>query len=248
MTSFNRKLWIISAALSLVTTLLVCSYLSNINKPVKEELATVYIAAQDIAPRKVITKSMIKKEVIPASLVHPKAITNENEIIGKTTSGNFVSGEQIISKRLSSEQNDSLAFIIPPGKRAITISANEIILIGNLVNPGDCVDILVTLDKEEVKDNETITRYPQSTRIILQNIQVLAVGQNMSETRTNGKEIPKSITLAVTPTETEKLILAEETGRIRLALRPSIDNELIVTPGAIREDISVKRGIMIESE
>src|SRR5581483_4368254 len=73
-----------------------------------------------------------------------------------------------------------------------------------------------------------------SSVTILQSIQVLAVAAKSDATLPTGgekksvtstRDEAKSVTLAVTPEQAEKIFLSEEIGRLRLALRPFGDQE-----------------------
>jgi len=247
MPGFNKKIWILAGVLSFIATLLVYQYLSGLEKPNEENLAPVYVAVQDIPARSVIVKEMVAVQKVPPEYIHPLAATRLEDIVGKTADETILANEQIIMTRLAEENTSKLSYKIPEGKRAVTISANEIILVGNLVHPGDFVDVLVTLEAETVEEGNQTIQYLHSTKTILQNIQVLAVGPNMYNHNSNAQEIPKSITLAVTPVEAEQLVLAEVMGNIRLALRPVLDQEKAETPGAVRRDISAGKAKTIRN-
>jgi pilus assembly protein CpaB len=70
------------------------------------------------------------------------------------------------------------------------------------------------------------------TKVILENILVLATG---SEIQKNEKGEPSPVdvfTLEVTPEEGEKLSLGANEGKLQLALRNAMDTEIILTGGA----------------
>jgi Flp pilus assembly protein CpaB len=56
------------------------------------------------------------------------------------------------------------------------------------------------------------------------------------------KELPASVTLAVTLDEAERLVLADESGVLRLALKPAADNKSIQTNGAVKDDMVLPKG------
>lgn len=241
MHSFNRKLWVIAGILSIISTFLIYKYLAGLKVPEQQNLMKVYVASQTIPPRSLIVKEMFEEKEIPIEYVHPKAVRDQDEILGKVTTSEVVAGEQIITSRLAQEQKGNLSYRIPEDKRAVTINANEVIIVANLVKPGDHVDILVTLEKQEIttEDGDRII-YPSSTKTILQDIQVLAIGQNMDAELPVCKEMPVSITLAVSCVDAEKLVFAEEMGRIRLILRPVKEEGHVDTPGATINHIGVR--------
>jgi pilus assembly protein CpaB len=72
------------------------------------------------------------------------------------------------------------------------------------------------------------------SKIVLQNIKVLASGQNIDKPK-NDREVERAVravTLQVTPEQAEKLALASSEGRLQLVMRNSVDQGDEVTPGA----------------
>jgi pilus assembly protein CpaB len=86
---------------------------------------------------------------------------------------------------------------------------------------------------EEIMGDKDYVVYPQ-TKILLWNVQVLSVGVNVVSTpesrkaeeegtaaaKSTDQEVFKTVTLAVTPEQAEKLIFAQELGRVWFALMP----------------------------
>src|SRR6185436_1713933 len=89
------------------------------------------------------------------------------------------------------------------------------------IMPGTLVDVVVVITPEE----PTNGRGPIS-KIVLQNIKVLANGQNIDkpENERDANSV-KAVTLQVTPEEAEKLALASSEGRLQLVMRNSIDQD-----------------------
>ncbi len=81
------------------------------------------------------------------------------------------------------------------------------------------------------------------SRLVLQNVEVLAVAQDPAR-RPDGERkarVSSSVTLAVTPEEAEKLVLATERGKIRLALRSQGETSLVRTQGYSPESLGGPR-------
>jgi Flp pilus assembly protein CpaB len=110
------------------------------------------------------------------------------------------------------------------------------------VIPGDYVDVIATFTEENVDIAGNRIHYPKYTKAILQNVQVLGVGQNMQVIKKEDKELPVSITLAVTLEEAERLVLADESGVLRLALKPAADSKSIQTNGVVKDDMVLPKG------
>ena len=69
------------------------------------------------------------------------------------------------------------------------------------------------------------------SKVILQNVEVLAVAQEV-EKKKDEPEVVKVVTLLVTPQESERLALASHSGTLRLAMRNYNDNKIVLTNGS----------------
>lgn len=81
--------------------------------------------------------------------------------------------------------------------------------------------------------------------MILQNILVLGMGQLQDVPEEPRTELPKTVTLAVTLQEAERLALGEEMGVLKMALRRVGDHDIVLTQGVIREDLVTDRGKVV---
>jgi pilus assembly protein CpaB len=238
MDNINKKIAVIAIGAALLTSFLIYFYLSGISStssPTKTKIA--YVAAEDIAAKVVITEKMITAVKVPLDITLPIGIADKSEIIGKMTKERIVKGEPILFERLFSESKTSMAYIIPKGKRAVTISVNEVAQVSTFLTPGDFVDVIVTYEEKDKDLNGTKVYYPKFTKVLLQNVEVLGIGRNMEEVAKIEAELPTSVTLALSLVDAEKLILSEESGAVRLVLRPAMDNSIEQTPGVIRDDL-----------
>lgn len=182
------------------------------SKAAMARTARVVVAKKQIPAYTAITQDMVYQKEVAESSVEPGAASLE-EVIGSITKQEIVQGRQVVRSMLFDKREAAgLAFSIPAGKRAVTIRVNEVIGVGGFVKPGDRVDILGTFKSDVSSVDMTTT--------VLRNIEVLAVAQEMDEKDRNKARVAASVTLAVTPAEAEKLVLAEELGSLRLALCP----------------------------
>jgi pilus assembly protein CpaB len=243
MESVNRKVVIISLILALFTSFLVYIYIKKAtSRPDIIEYINVYVAARSMPPKYKITESDIKQVKVSREYLNSKAVLNKADIVGRRLNESVIEGEQILKDRLVDNGKTNLAYRVPEGKRAVSININDQINVSNLVRPGDFVDIIASFDKEEVEEASGKVIYPRITKTVIQNIEILAIGQDQTITEEKIKEPPKTVTLAVTPQEAEKLVYASEYAVLRLALRPVEDEMNINTPGVIRNDIVPGKG------
>jgi len=103
------------------------------------------------------------------------------------------------------------------------VKVDEVIGVAGFVAPGTYVDVVATV-VEGTGQNAV-------SRVILQNVKVLASGQRM-ETQKDGQPVEvKTVTLQVTPEEAEILALASNAGKLQLVMRNTVDRETVTTKG-----------------
>ena len=113
--------------------------------------------------------------------------------------------------------------IIPTGKRALSIRANEIIGVAGYVLPGTHVDVV--LSGTPPGSNEAITK------IVLQNVEVVSAAQDIQKDAEGKPKTVTVVTLLATPEDIEKLTSASSQGQFQLALRNPLDAEEAKTRG-----------------
>jgi pilus assembly protein CpaB len=118
-----------------------------------------------------------------------------------------------------------LAPMIKPGLRAVSISVGGAAAVSGLIQPNDRVDVLGTFSfpsKRVIGEMEAVTL------TILQDVTVLATGQNLARQQGSGLNDPfrrgvsgyTMVTFEVTPREAELLVFAEHLhGKLTLTLR-----------------------------
>ena len=243
----NKKMIIFAIIFSLITSLMLFVYLKKVEMANQRiEYVNVFVAVRTLEPKTVILLTDIKEVKIEKSSVNAMAILDKTNILNKTSKETIYEGEQILKTRLADNENSSLAYQIPLGKRAITININEASAVGYFINVGDTVDIIVTLEKD-IQD-PTI---PTMSKTILQNITILGIGQEkdvlekvqqksdkVANKMTNSTEnTTKTVTLALTEQESEKIAIAEQIGTLRLSLRGVNDTGYSYSNGVTKVDL-----------
>lgn len=246
MESVNKKVILMAIIMALITTSLVYFYIRKMTaRSESTEDINAFVAAETLPARHKITNDDIKAVKVSKESLNGNAVLNKSEIIGKRTKDRIIQGEQILNDRLATDDKMNLAYNVPEGKRAVSINVNEQIDVSSLIRPGDSVDVIASFDKEELEDRSSKIVYPRVTRIIIQNIEVLAMGQEQVIKGEKIAEPHKTVTLAVTPEDAEKLVYISDYAVIRLALRPAGDDSIVNTPGTVRNDIATEKGVKI---
>lgn len=145
------------------------------------------------------------------------------------------------------ETGPALASHILPGMRAIDLAVDDSSGICSRLRPGDRVDVIMSSrisrfttqeGNEAVGTQAVVNNLRKSSKILLQNIQVIATDQPLNPL--TGKVGSVSmVSLMVTPRQAEKLAVVSDTaksGVIRLLLRGTDDHEQVTTRGELFSD------------
>ena len=192
---------------------------------VEADASPVVVATGDLSWGSKLKPEMLKttpylKESLPAGHFSKLA-----DITGRVLISPVKANEPITEHKLapSSIETGGVAAVLKPGKRAIAVKGDKVIGISGFINPGNRVDILVTIEDPNKKEDKTKT--------ILENILVLATGTQIQENE-KGEPSPVDVyTLEVDPEDGERLALAAAEGRVQLALRSILDTETVLTTG-----------------
>lgn len=241
MNSIAKRLLLMSFILSLLITGILYMYLNKLNTPSKvEEFSNVLVAATNIPKGTVIEKKMLKELKLPKDSIQQGYVKDYTLAVGKITKENIIKDEIILIEKLQNEKINELSFNIDENHRAVSVNVTGDTGVSYLLKPGDFVDIIVFLS--EKKESSKVVR-KDIAKVILQNVEVLAVDRNMTREnnpKDDGK-IPARffVTLSVPSKDVEKLVLAEDIGKIKLSLRPVRSNEIINTNGTVENDFFI---------
>src|SRR5260370_12811010 len=144
------------------------------------------------------------------------ALTDIKEVIGRPLLYGVSAREPILLRELGVEgAGIGLAGKIPTGMRAIAIRSGELVGVAGFVYPGSKVDLLMTFTPPG--NTEPLTQ------TVLQDIEVLTVGQTIAPDP-QGKPQPVSVvTLLLSPEDSQKLQLASAQGSLQFVLRSGAD-------------------------
>ncbi|MNC40880.1 hypothetical protein D3C75_896210 [compost metagenome] len=109
----------------------------------------------------------------------------------------------------------TLASLIAPDKRAISVRVDDVVGVGGFLLPGNRVDVLAT-KRSDGSSNDS------ESRTILQDLRVLAVDQTAGTDKTQ-PVVVRAVTLEMSAKEAEVLVKAQSEGKLQLALRNPLD-------------------------
>jgi pilus assembly protein CpaB len=201
-------------------------------------LIETVVATEHIPARTAISPGMVRVAKIPASDAKPDMATTLEQLTDRVTLVPVEKGEPFSLSTITDKSIVyGLAAIIPSGKRAMSITVDATDVVPGLLQPGQRVDVIATF----VSGPDSVAK------TILQNVPLMAVNGSTVATTVQQPEQPGQmvkpspaatqptatlITVAVTPSEAERLVAAQYKGKLRLGLRGMKDNARVETPGA----------------
>jgi pilus assembly protein CpaB len=218
----NKRFFVVlvgALAFGLLAAVSVSRYLSNAQALTKD-MRGVAVAKVAIPVGTKIIPEQVMMVQFPKESTPDGTFENVDKLTGRVAVVNIAAREPITDARLAPEGTaGGLSAVIPEGYRAMTVKVDDVVGISGFIMPGTLVDVVVVITPEDAANG----RGPIS-KIVLQNIKVLANGQNIDkpENQRDANSV-KAVTLQVTPEQAEKLALASSEGRLQLVMRNSID-------------------------
>jgi len=202
------------------------AYSKNLNKIAVAKVA-IPIGSK-IIPEQIMVVQFPKESTPDGAFEAPE------KLAGRVAVTNIAAREPITESRLAPEGTAAgLSAIIPEGYRAMTVKVDDAAGISGFIQPGTLVDVVVVIDPREGSGMQD-----PISKIVLQNIKVLANGQNIDKPKDEREaNSVKAVTLQVTPEQAEKLALASSEGKLQLVMRSQIDQGDEQTPGVNKRQL-----------
>jgi pilus assembly protein CpaB len=192
----------------------------------KVESINVVVAAHDLSIGSKIDAGAVKTVRWSKDDQPPGAFNDPGPVINQFTKTGIVQNEPIVADRLFSGDKNAgvLPLLIPTGMRAVSVPVDEVSDIAGFVQPHAHVDILVSM-ASSASGNQPFSK------TVLQNVEVLAVAQEVENPNADKAEVVRVVTLLVTPDEAERVVLASHEGALRLTMRNYEDKRVVATNG-----------------
>ena len=211
----------------------VSRYLSSAQAYTKN-LSKVAVAKVQIPLGTKIVAEQVTVVQFPKESTPDGTFESADKLVGRVAVMNIPAREPITESRLAPEGTAAgLSAVIPEGYRAMTVKVDDAAGISGFIMPGAFVDVVVVIDPREGSGMQD-----PISKIVLQNIKVLANGQNIDKPE-NQREANsvKAVTLQVTPEQAEKLALASNEGKLQLVMRNQIDQGDEQTKGVNKREL-----------
>lgn len=189
------------------------------------ETVSVAVANADLRPGMLLSNQTVALRDVPRAFLHAEAVPADRwtEIAGRILAHPVRGGEPLLRSHLAQNASAGFSTQLPDGMRALTFSVDEESSIAGMLAPGDRIDLFFTT----TSNNEPVT-LP-----LLVAVPVIATG---ALTTTNAAYVTdrqgatpyRTVTVAVTPNDAAKITLAQDAGKITIALRQADDAAEVV--------------------
>ncbi|HYK21688.1 MAG TPA: Flp pilus assembly protein CpaB, partial [Pyrinomonadaceae bacterium] len=218
----NKRFFIVlvgALIFGVLAAVTVSKYLSSAQAYTKN-MTKVAVAKVAIPLGSKIIPEQIMVVQFPKESTPDGAFDSPEKLAGRVAVINIAAREPITESRLAPEGTSAgLSAVIPEGYRAMTVKVDDAAGISGFIMPGTLVDVVVVIDPREGSGMQD-----PISKIVLQNIKVLANGQNIDKPKDEREaNSVKAVTLQVTPEQAEKLALAASEGKLQLVMRNQID-------------------------
>lgn len=241
---------IVAIFLGLIAALSISVYINNIKRQAIEEQKTVkvWVANTDIAKgtsiEEIQKNRLAELKAIPRRYVASQSISSTRNLEGRVLSVPVSGGEQLTASKFKYPSEAGLAFSIPNDHIAVSIPYDDVKGVAGMIKPGDLITVFVTFDPGP--NGESLTK------ILLQKVKVIAVGirvgaerEQNSGAKVAGNTEPsqnrnsggKTVTLALSPVDAERLVFSQENGKVWLGLHPSTNAKDVGTAGRTLQSV-----------
>jgi len=240
----RSKLWLVVVAVALggVAAFATFTYLGALQRQAESgsTMTDVLVASRDI-PRGVsgndlMSAGSVSPDKMPLRYVSSGAISSMRGVLDRILAVPVAKGEVLTTARFQYPSEAGLAFSVPKGLLAVTVPVDDARGVAGLVKPGDRVAVVITVGTKSGSGDQT--------RIVIPGVRVLAVGKSVgteevAAAKQGGgigsgeakSESARTVTLAVTAADAEKVVFAAESGRLWLALLATTESDAEPTNG-----------------
>ncbi|MEZ9197731.1 Flp pilus assembly protein CpaB [Shewanella sp. 10N.286.54.B9] len=189
---------------------------TNTKSESNQQLTQVITMASEVPLGAIIERKHIALTTVPSHLVPKGALVDLTQAEGKVVKQRLYQGEVLRKERLTVKgEGSTLASLITPTMRAVTIRVNDVVGVAGFLLPGNRVDIINIFTSSGIK-----------TDIVLSNVKILAIDQRASNDE-NKPMLVRAVTLELSLEQAEVLMIAKSRGALQLALRNPNDTAVV---------------------
>jgi len=196
------------------------SWLKDQTSAAVQPAGTIVVAAESLAYGTAMTPDNVVEIPWFSNTLPEGAFAVKDDLINggrRVVLSPLKRGEPVLRSKITGPgQRASLASLLDDGKRAVTVSVDDVRGVAGFVLPGDFVDIVVIAD-------DGSTKRQSYSDILLEHIKVLAIDQVASEGE-GQPTVAKAVTVEVTKEQAQKILLATNIGKLSLILSRPLES------------------------
>ena len=220
-------LMLVAVSCGLVASFMTSRYLSAQQQEVvvEEEKVPVLVARRKIdAFHQLNDPEAFEVRMFAISNATKDAIGDFEEVKGRVLKNALEAGKPLAESDLLEEGLYMLDYKLRPGEVAMSVKLNPESAVSGFIVPGSRVDVVATVTR-------AVAGTQPYTKVILQNVEVLAINQQMTAHEGVANQSVDRATLRVTHAQAEELANYADTGTLKLLLRRFDDPTVYETPG-----------------
>jgi len=206
---------LLSLIFGVAAVFLAQSWLKSTTDAVSPQASTNVITMATLVPLgTILERKHLILTPMPNTVIPGTAIKTFEDAEGMVVKQNLYAGEVLRSERIIVKgEGSTLASLISPQMRAVTIRVNDVVGVAGFLLPGNRVDVL-NLFKRGGR---------LQTDVVLANVKILAIDQRSSNDE-NKPKLVRAVTLELSLEQAEVLMIAKGRGKLQLALRNPNDS------------------------
>ena len=195
------------------------------------QIVQVPVPVKTIPARIELQSDMFRQMPCDRNTLPPNCVLTQGDLTGRIALTELAAEKPVTGEQVTRHgEHPGLAFSLPAGQRAVALSVDLIQAVGDFVQPGNYVDVLVAWNKDG----------HYQVRTLVQNVLVLAMGTSTkpgtpppaatsatgtaTETASTdkgagGRRGEIACVLSATPSQAQSILLADVSGTVRFALR-----------------------------
>lgn len=186
----------------------------------------VVVARHDLEAGAVVEPESMAVREVPVDLVPGSAVRPErfDQHVGARIGAPMRSGEPLLAGLIVGADASTFSTRIRPGIRAMSVLVDEVNSVSGMLQPGDRIDLLFTVRPPSLPG---IPPAQEVTSTLMQDLAVLATGRQVRADKGDaaGMRHFTAITVEVSPSQAQELIVAQRSGKLTAMLRNPDDRQ-----------------------
>lgn len=175
-----------------------------------DEDIPVLLALRDIAEGERLEPGLFATDMRPRRFVSESNVASLRELEGKYAKAFLAAGQPLVRPYVTNVRAAGpISNTIPKGYRAVTIRVNDLSSLNGMVRPGEFVDVSWIHTRRSVP----------ALSVIVNGAKILAVDSQVESAAKQSWPIPGTATLLLSEDDRTRVQLAENQGKLTLALR-----------------------------